>query len=51
LPGGCLDEEKRAEQIARLTPAVREELETMMAIPPQTAGRLMDVSVPSYGER
>lgn len=47
---GYLPEEEREERIARLEPAIREDIELMMSYPPDTAGRLMDVSVATYRE-
>jgi magnesium transporter len=45
---GCMSIDDQRERIARLQPAVREDIESMMSYPPDTAGRLMDVSVVTY---
>jgi magnesium transporter len=48
---GCLGDDDRAQRIARLNPQVREDIETMMSYPPNTAGRLMDTSVSTFREK
>ncbi len=48
---GCMSQDEQAERISRLRPAIREDIESMMAYPPDTAGRLMDVSVVTYREK
>ncbi len=45
---GCLSEDERQQRIERLEPTIREDIEHMMSYPPNTAGRLMDVSVSTY---
>lgn len=45
---GCMTPDERDKRIERLEPKVREDIETMMSYPPNTAGRLMDVSVATY---
>jgi magnesium transporter len=45
---GCLPEHQRKERVARLEPVVRDDVESMMSYPLNTAGRLMDVSVATF---
>jgi magnesium transporter len=45
---GCLPEEERVRRIERLEPAIRDELKSMAAYPPNTAGRLMNPGVSAY---
>lgn len=45
---GHLDTEERERRQAAIQPAAREDLETLLSYPPNTAGSLMDVSVPVY---
>ncbi len=45
---GCLSAEECAAHLARLEPAVSEDLELMMSFPANTTGRLMDVGVSTY---
>jgi magnesium transporter len=45
---GCMPADERVQRMARLEPVVREDLELMMSFPPDTAGRLMDVSIVTY---
>lgn len=47
---GCMSRHELERHISRLQPAVREDIESMMSYPPNTAGRLMDVSVATYRE-
>lgn len=47
----CMPAESRARRIADLHPEARENIESMMAYPRDTAGRLMDVSIVTYRER
>lgn len=46
----CMSEEEQKEYISILRTAVREDIESMMSYPPDTAGRLMDASVVTYRE-
>ncbi len=48
---GCMSADERSERTARLEPVVREDLELMMSFPPNTAGRLMDVSINTYRQK
>jgi magnesium transporter len=45
---GCLPEEERIRRVERLEPAIRDELKSMAAYPPNTAGRLMNPGVSAY---
>jgi len=45
---GYFSQELREAKLAKLNPAVRDELTTIMSYPINTAGRLMDTSVPTY---
>jgi magnesium transporter len=47
---GCMSKQERKQRTERLKPAVREDIDSMMSYPPDTAGRLMDVSVVTYRE-
>ncbi|MDH3338140.1 MAG: magnesium transporter [Gammaproteobacteria bacterium] len=48
---GCMSADERSERMARLDPLMREDLELMMSFPPNTAGRLMDVSITTYRQK
>ena len=46
----CMSQDEQKEHISKLRPAVREDIESMMSYPLDTAGRLMDASVVTYRE-
>ena len=45
---GNLEEQQKAGRLARLDPAIRKDLETILSFPPDTAGRLMDNRVATF---
>ncbi len=45
---GNMEEQQRAGRLARLDPAIRKDLETILSYPPDTAGRLMDTRVATF---
>ena len=45
---GNMEEQQRDTRLARLDPAIRKDLETILAFPPDTAGRLMDTRVATF---